>query len=250
MPRGFTGVRRASANIQARRDAGGAFGPAALYFTLPKDGDVATVRFLEENADISWCWVHEVPVEGRQYGRQVPCIDQEDEGEACPGCERELKRSFKGWINVIWVDAPLYKRDKENKLVKVDGEKLVIGQEDQVAVWSSGIKLFEELDDTNDRYKGLRSRRFTVKRKGVKLETKYSIGPEDVDSGAQPFTDTEKALDKKKYDLAEFMKVPSYDDWMKILNGGVGNFSQNTGGSSSSRTEQAKSTNPFMRKKS
>lgn len=249
MPRGFKGVRQASAQIEARRNAGG-FGPQALYFTLDP-GDSAEVRFLEEGDDIAWCWVHEVPVEGRQWGRDVPCLDQDDEDEPCPGCEKELKRKFKGFINVIWKDAPVYKRDKEGKLVKVDGEKIVDTHKDQVALWTSGVRLFEELDETNDTYRGLRSRRFIVKRKGKGLDTKYIIKPADIDSGAQEFSKDEKSLESDKYDLAEFMKVPSYDDFVTIMNGGnAGNFSSNNGKSKDEAVSDAKKKNPFMRNRS
>lgn len=250
MPRGFSGVRQASAQIKAKRDAAGGFAPPALYFQLG-DGDTAVVRFLEQDDDIAWCWVHEVPVEGRSWGREVPCLDQDDEDEACPGCEREMKRKVKGFINLIWFDAPLYKRDNEGKLVKVDGEKIEIGKADQVALWTSGVRLFEDLDELNDTYKGLRSRRFKVKRKGIKLNTKYTIQPEDPDSGRQKFSGDEDELEEKKYDLNEFMKIPSYDEFMNIANGGTGS---SNGGSSSRSNEDsvssAKKKNPFMRSKS
>jgi hypothetical protein len=249
MPRGFSGVRKAAAQIEARRTAGGNF-PQALYFSLG-DGEEAVVRFLEQDDDIAWCWVHEVPVEGRNWGRDVPCLDQEDEDEACPGCERELKRKVKGFINLIWFDAPVYKKDKEGKLVKVDGEKLVSHKDDQVALWTSGVRLFEELDDTNETYKGLSSRRFKIKRKGTGLNTKYTIKPEDIDSGKQKFSDEENELAEKKYDLAEFMKIPSYEEFMDILNGG----GKSSGGSGESKSKdsaasEAKKKNPFMRAKS
>lgn len=250
MPRGFKGVRQASAAIQAKRDTSN-FGPSALYFSLQPDEE-AIVRFLEEDDDISWCWVHDVPVDGRNWPQQVPCLDQDDEDEPCPGCEQEMPRKFKGFINLIWFDGPVYKRDKDNRLVKgSNGKKIVSHTEDQVAVWSSGVRLFEELDETNDTYKGLRGRRFKVKRKGKGLDTKYVIKPEDIDSGKQDFSDEEAELDAKKYDLAEFMKIPSYEDFMKILNGGVGSFSKNSGSDDrTSNTDTAKKVNPFMRNRS
>jgi hypothetical protein len=250
MPRGFKGVRQASAKIEAKRNAGG-FGPQALYFTLDP-GDSAELRFCEEGDDISWCWVHEVPVEGRNWGRDVPCLDQDDEDEACPGCEKELKRKFKGFINVIWKDAPVYQRDKEGKLVKVDGEKNVIDHKDQVALWTSGVRLFEELDEVDDTYRGLRSRRFIVKRKGKGLDTKYVIKPADIDSGAEPFTKVEKELEADKYDLAEFMKQPTYDDFVTIINGGnAGSYSSDNGSKSKDdAVKDAKKKNPFMRNRS
>jgi len=242
MPRGFSGVRKQVAANQAKRDAAGSFAPPALYFSL-ENGEEAIVRFLEQDEEIAWCYVHQIPVEGRSWGRDVPCLDQDDEDVACPGCEREMAKKFKGFINLVWHDAPLYKKDKEGKLIKADGKKIEIGRQDQVALWTSGVRLFEDLDEINDKYKGLRSRRFTVKRKGVKLDTKYHITPEDVDSGPQSFSIVEKKLAEKPYDLAEFMKPPTYDEFMAILTGTPVKKSDN---GDSSPVASAKSKNPFM----
>lgn len=114
MPRGFQGVRQASAEVESKRGSGG---PGALYFRL-KAGEDAIVRFLEQDEDIHWCMMHEVPVENRSFGRNVPCLDQEKDGTPCPGCERDMDRRFKGFINLIWFNAPVFKRDSENKMVK------------------------------------------------------------------------------------------------------------------------------------
>lgn len=239
MPRGFTGVRKASAEVEARRGSGG---PSALWFRL-QDGEEAIVRFLEQDDDTFWCHMHEVPVDNRSFGRDVACCDQEKDGTPCPGCEQDLPRKFKGFINLIWDDAPVFKRDDEGKLVKdKDNNPVVISHKPQVAVWGSGIRVFEELDETNANYRGLRSRRFRIKRKGSGLSTKYTIAPEDVDSGPQPMTDAEKKLDGSKYDLNEFTKSPSYNEFLKEL--GEAPRNQNGGGGG----QEEKPRNPFMRK--
>lgn len=240
MPRGFEGVRRTSAEIQARREAAG---PSALWLRI-NDGEEAIVRFLEQDDDIYWCNVHDVPVADRKYGKDVPCCNQKNDGTLCPGCERDLPRKFKGFINVIWFDAPVFKKDSENKLVKDDNNKpIIVGHKPQVAVWGSGIRVFDDLDEANANYRGLRSRRFRVRRKGVKLNTTYKISPEDVDSGPQPFTNEEKELEKKKYNLNDFIKPPSYDEFMKQL----GESSGSNGSKDESESQQPR--NPFMRKR-
>jgi len=237
MPRGFGGVRQASAESQQRRNSGG---PNALWFRISA-GQETVARFLEQDEDIFWAMMHEVPVEGRSWGKDVPCLDQDGEGSPCPGCERNLPRKFKGFINLIWHDAPVFKRDEQNKMVKDSNNKpIVTGTQPQVAIWSSGIRLFENLDEINANYKGLTSRRFKVKRKGEGLSTAYSINPEDIDSGKQDFSDKEKSLAAEKYDLAEFTKPGSYDEFLKEL--GEGGGSSGSGGSQ----EQPRS-NPFMR---
>lgn len=240
MPRGFAGVKQASAEVQARRGSGG---PGALYFRL-KDGQETIVRFLEQDDDVAWAMCHEVPMEGRQWGVDVPCLDQEKDGTPCPGCERELPRRFKGYINLVWHDAPVFKRDGDGKMVKDRlGDPVILEYKPQVAVWSSGIRLFEDLDEINANYKGLMSRRFKVKRKGSGLDTKYVIVPEDIDSGPQDMTDEEKKLMSDKFDMNQFVKPPSYDEFLKKL--GV---QGNTGASGSANGGGAQPpVNPFMR---
>jgi len=240
MPRGFQGVKQTSEEIQARRNAGGDGGTSALWFRLA-DGESAIVRFLEQGEDIFWCYMHEVPVEGRNFGRDVVCCNQENDGTPCPGCEQDLQRKFKGFVNLIWNEAPIFKRDKEGKLEKEDGKVVITGHKPQVAVWGSGIRVFEELEEVNTDYRGLRSRRFKVKRKGVKLDTKYHISPADTDGGKEDFTAAEKELEAKKYDLNTFIKPPSYDEFLKEL--GQSPQQHNGGGSG----EQQGRGNPFMR---
>lgn len=238
MPRGFSGVRNTSADIESRRGSGG---PGALWFRL-KSGDEAICRFLEQDDDIFWCHMHEVPVEGRSFGRDVACCDQDKDGTPCPGCERDLPRKFKGFINVIWNNAPIFKRDGDGKMVKDSlGDPVITGHKPQVAVWGSGIRLFEQLDEVNTDYRGLTSRRFKVKRKGEKLDTKYHIAPENVDGGAQEMSSEEQTLAGTKYDLNLFVKPPTYDEFLKELGEG------GSGGNGNRGEQQQRPMNPFMR---
>ena len=234
-------MREQAKVIESKRGGGG---PGVLYFRL-KPGDEALVRFLEQDDDIAWAMMHEIPVEGRQWGRNVPCLDQAQEGIDCPGCERDMDRRFKGFINLIWYNAPIFKRDKDGKIEKDKfNEPIVTGEQPQVAVWNSGIRLFEELDEINANYKGLRSRLFRVKRKGSGLDTKYVIVPDDIDAGPQPFDTQEQKLEEDKFDLAQFTVPSSYDDFMADLNGqpkGNGQQKQQNGGG------EQKPSNPFLR---
>lgn len=240
MPRGFSGVRQASADIEAKRSQGG--GQSALWFRLGA-GEETVVRFLEQDDDIHWAMMHEVPVEGRKWGRDVPCVDQDKDGTPCPGCERDLPRRFKGYINVIWDDAPVFKRDESGKVVRDStGDPVITGKKPQVAIWSSGIRLFEDLDEINANYKGLTSRRFKVKRTGEGFDTKYRINPEDIDSGVQELSPAEKELAGNKYDLNEYVKPGSYEEFEKELTGG-------NGGGGGGGFQQAPPKNPFMRDK-
>lgn len=239
MPKGLGGVREVSKEIEARRGSGG---PSALFFRLAP-GEEAIVRFLEQDDDVAWAMVHEVPVEGRSWGRPVVCVNQERDGTPCPGCERELPLKFRGYINMIWFNAPVLKRDENGRAVKDStGDYVIQGKQDQVAVWSSGIKLFENLDEINANFRGLKSRRFKVKRKGEGLSTTYSIAPEDVDSGAQEFSASENELASNKTDLSAFVKPPTYEEFLKEL----GQGGDGSGGNGSEPAEQRR-RNPFMR---
>lgn len=239
MPRGLSGVRDAVAELESRKGGSGQRGPSALYFRL-QDGDEANVRFLEQDDDIAWCWMHEIPVEGRAWGRPSPCLDQEKDGTPCPGCERDMPRKFTGYINVIWQDAPVFKRDETGRVVRDStNDPVVIDHKDQVAIWSSGIRVFEELDEINANYKGLMSRRFKVKRKGSRLDTKYIITPQDIDAGPQEMSAEEKELAANKFDLTEFITPKSYEDFLAELGGGNA-----TGGG---QPAQQQAVNPFMR---
>ena len=242
MPRGFGGVRSASADLEARRGSGSGM----LWFRI-RSGEETAVRFLEENDDIAWAHMHEIPVEGRSFGRNIPCLDQERDGTPCPGCEREYPRRFQGFINVIWEDAPVFKRDSDNKIVKDRvGDPVVLEHKPQIAVWSSGIRLFEELDEINVNYRGLSSRRFKVKRKGEKLDTKYHISPADVDAGAQEMDETEQKLAEGKYDLAPSITPGTYENFLKELGEGGNGVGHGQGGA----PQGSGRTNPFLRNRS
>jgi hypothetical protein len=243
MPKGFGGVRSASAELESRRGSGG----GVLWFRI-KSGDETVIRFLEQGDDIHWAQMHEIPVEGRNFGRNVPCLDQERDGTPCPGCERELPRRFQGFINVLWNDAPVFKRDSDNRMVKDRvGDPVILDHKPQIAVWSSGIRLFEELDECDVNYRGLMSRRFKVKRKGEKLDTKYHIAPEDVDSGPQEMGADEAKLAEDKYDLAPFVTPGTYENFLKELGEG-GNAVGHGQGDGNSPSQSGRRVNPFMRR--
>jgi hypothetical protein len=210
MARGFSKVAAARADSDKRKNSGGNF-TKRLYFKLPGDGDTAKVRFLEAGEDVAGGYFHPVQFPDKKYPILIPCLDQdpltaERVGRDCPGCEQELKRQFKGVINLIWRDAPLYATDDDGN---VDYDEIV-GYEDQVAVWQSGLETFEELQIQDETY-GLDSRDFHVRRKGLKLATKYSINP--VDGGPTELTKADKSLLEDKYDLDEILTPPEYEVW-------------------------------------
>jgi len=201
---------------------GGGGGRGNLWFKLKNDGDTAVVRFLEQDKDVKWCWMHEVPKEGAQWGDEIPCRDQKRTGqERCPGCEQGLDRSFTGYINLIWRDAPMLQRDGDGRPVRDGSNQYVIaGTEDQLAVWEAGITIFEILDSKNTAFKGLTSRDFRITRRGRARDpkTRYDIEPmldNDGNSMPVPMTDADKKLAADKPDLKLWVTPPSYESWSK-----------------------------------
>lgn len=206
MARGFGALASAKQDIDKRRESGGG---GVRYFRLG-DGETAVVRFLEEKDDVNCGWVHLIRVPGRSFPIQEPCIDQDEEGRRnlgrdCPGCEQELDLKFRGKINMIHRDAPIYEKK---------GERWeVIGNEDAVVVWDVSFEVLQDLQEKDFDYKGLKSRDFKIKRVGEKFDTKYFISPADPDGGPQPMSDGDKDLEADKFDLNELVAPKSYDAW-------------------------------------
>jgi hypothetical protein len=221
MPKGIQdAVKRAREEIEAKMAAGG---PRFMYFRLKPD-ESAVIRFLEEGDDIAWAYCHELPPRGnREYPEQVVCLDSEDDGTACPMCEHGMKRSFKGWVNIIWRDAPVFKRDADNKIERNrKNEPMVVGHDDQVAVWTSGINVFEEIAGKTASYKGLLNRDWVITRIGEGLKTKYRIEPLLDDNGdpiKKPMSDKDKELAEGKADTGKVSEPLSYDDVTKKMRG-------------------------------
>jgi len=220
MPKGkvFTAVQEIEAKKRGMAESGNQ--TRKLFFRLG-DGNSAVVRFLEESDDLSWAWVHQLPATGQnKFGIKIPCRDQgetgEPIGEPCPGCERGDKRTFQGAVNIIWRDAPVLERDESNRLVRDAANNPVIsGNKDQIAVWISGVTVFEDLEDLDKTYNGLASRDFLVKRRGSGLNTRYTISPADPDGGPQKMNKADTTLSLEKYDLTEYVLPPTYATWGK-----------------------------------
>lgn len=254
MAKGFSFVNRAAAETAAR--GGSSLWGGKLIFQLPDDGDTAIVRFVpdEDGEFVFGAWHHEVPVEGRAWGDQVPCIAQDEDGnktdDYCPGCEHDFKLKFKGYIKLIWRDGPVYKKDEKGKIIKDNaGNKKIVGEEDQVAIWSSGPRLFENLGETDEAYDGLGSRDFRVKRKGQKTDTMYVITPAVVDGGKKKMSAKDiKLVEDAEIDLNEFIRPPSSDEFERRITGDYSGGSNGSKGDDEPTTSAA-ANNPFKRKR-
>jgi hypothetical protein len=220
MPRGFAAIKAAA----EKQNSNSFEYPSALLLKLPKDGDSAIVRFLEQGDDVYSYWYHDYSHVDKPNGwkTKVPCLDQDDEGVPCPGCREGWPRKFQGLINLIWRDAPIFKRDDEGKVEKKkNGEFVVEGYEDQVAIWRQGINLFSKTLPRKDvTYKGLGTRDFEITREGETMnDTTYAIEPVVIDgeTKAVPLSKADKDLAKDKYDLEEFANFVDADTFEKII---------------------------------
>lgn len=218
MPKGFAQIEAAAQKIKEK--GGGDFDPI-LFLKLPNDGDTAVVRFLEQGDEVYGYWYHDFTNIDPQTGwrTKIPCLDQDDEGVPCPGCREDLPRKFEGLINIIWRNAPKFKRDSDGKVVRDNNDKVIIdGTEDQVAVWRGGIRLFSKVLKRKDHaFKGLSTRDFEVVREGTGLDTTYSVEPSDPDVGASDISEEDAALAADKYDLEKVARFVDADEFDNII---------------------------------
>ena len=220
--KGFSAVRKASQELTDRKNSGGGNFAKELWPALRNSGDSVVVRFLEQGEDVHVGWMHEYQDGNRR--KYVLCLDEEDQGVPCPGCESQVKRTIRGFVNVIQRDAPQFETDENGRAKKnTAGQYIVTGTADEVVVWSQGITVFEDLADKDVKYRGLGSRDFEVTRRGSGLNTKYSIEPvldEEGNAKAVPLSAKDKKLAENKYDIESiYMKKLSYEDFQRAASG-------------------------------
>lgn len=216
---GLTGLE-AAAEARARQAA---YGENRVAFAKFDPGTPTLVRFLEQGEDVAWAYVHEAPKPNpTAVAKVTPCLNQEDHTpQPCPGCEMGSPRKIKGWINLIYRNAPVYQKDANGKEITdpLSKQKIMVGQADQVQVWNSGPNLFTTLGQKDRTFKGLTSRDFVVIRTGSGLDTKYAIEPADADGGPKKMSDNDLKLMGEKTDLTRFTKPEDYDYTRQFLMG-------------------------------
>jgi len=217
MPRGLSVVEKFG-----KRSAGGA-GPLRLRL---KEGETATVRFLEQGDELFYYYYHDFSHLDKQNGFKFsfPCLDQDDEGKPSPGAEQEFPRKFRTSVNVIWRDAPKYERDSDNKIVTgSDGKWKQIDTEDQVAVWEGGQNVFKMLAEKDRKYKGIGSLELEIGRSGTGFDTRYTIEPADFDAGKTPLSKEDKKLSEGKYNLDKIARLDmTYEEVTDLIDKQLG----------------------------
>lgn len=139
MPKGLRKIEQLAAEAKQRSDNYGS-GEGLLRALVLKKGDTAKGRFLEEGDDIWYLYTHELPKKpGQNFGDRVLCLDQDDEGKPCPGCETDgVSRTPRVVINFLRYDEPKLRRDEKGKPVKdQQGNYVFDGVAPQVVVWNA-----------------------------------------------------------------------------------------------------------------
>jgi hypothetical protein len=242
MPKGFSNLREEIQRIEERKQKAleGSGNQErdwtpSLWFKLPESGSGkaekeitaamrAVIRPLEEGDDVAYALVHPVTVPDKKYPVDIVCRDQDNSGEACPGCEAGLKRKLKGWINVIWRNAPDFEQDDNGRfLTKVEYESLP--KSDKVAILSSGPQLFGRLDELDEDLEGITNYDLRITRKGTGLATTYEIKK----AKKADLSAADKKLVAEKPDLSNFIRIPDYDEWVERAKGNTVSASSDDG---------------------
>lgn len=228
------------------------------YFYLLDNNETAIVRFLEEYDELVSAYVHHVMVPRFKMPYKLVCRDQDPVtgasiGEDCPGCEDNdpqiSKKRIQGAVNLIWRNGPVYELDGNGKPIKDNRDrKVVASRRDQIAVWTSGVTVFDNLITLGLKYSGkggLTGRDWEVTRRGVDRETTYDFAPAEIDGGPVPLSKEDKELAATKYDLTEFETPAPYEDfWGKLA--GFRQPSQQTTRRSFDRQRVATDVSPFL----
>lgn len=169
------------------------------------DGGTVVLRVLVDT--MREAYVHRVQFTGSQGGtfdKDVPCLDQEDDGTPCPGCaELEGERANPRYKFYVWAIARDY----------VDPDLTNAKPKDTLVLWTGGIKLFRQLNKKH-KQKGLQNRDIEVSREGVKLKTEYEV--EWATERNEPLSAEDKALAAKAKPLDDRVEPPEFDEFFEL----------------------------------
>lgn len=223
MPSGDEAYERKQREMAARKQSFDD-GPNVRFFGL-QGGTFAHVRFLEQGTDLTFADTHRVPIQGKQrrFFRNFVCRNLYGDGTPCPLCQSTVpaiaRAAPRGYLNLIWREGPVYQvNEKGFPLKDVAGNKILVGREDQIALWECSWTVFEQLKEKDRRYQGLMSRDWEIKREGTDADnTKYFIEPVVPDGGPQPMQIADLALAQTKYDLAALLVPKAFDVLQQVI---------------------------------
>jgi hypothetical protein len=198
-------------------------------FTNPKNlvlsdklPSVAQMRFVGEDIDsvFAWAWSHEMPISGTRkdgstYSFKVwkTCADPSQENhDDCPACKAGIPVKQRFWANIIWRDAPLFELNQYGDPSK---PYTIVGNEDRIVVWNTGVSLFGILDELQTEFGSVVNRDVRIKIEFSGEYTRYSLAPRQPDSA--PLSDADKKLIEGAYDLKAISRPSSYNDLADML---------------------------------
>jgi hypothetical protein len=173
VPRGLSKIKQLAEDANARSqayEAGEGGGVRALKLS---PGETAIGRFLEEGENVWYLYMHELPKKpGQAYGDRIQCLDQDDVGADCPGCQIEgAKRTARMVINFIRYDEPKLRRGADGKAVKDAANNYIFdGVEPALIIWeapqSAGGRLayLEAMNNGGDASHGITNHVVTIAR--------------------------------------------------------------------------------------
>lgn len=186
-----------------------------------KSGESVTGRFLEQGPEIHNYAVHEYTVPNpnnpaQPYRRNFTCLNDREDGTPCPGCAAGMKRKIKGVFNLIQRNRPVLRKGQDGKAIKVNGQYITDGYQDDVVVWLVPSTTAEEVRKKDAAYNGLMTGDVTISKTGAQFQP-YSIEPADIANFATPLSESDQALQAKKHDLDKFMAPPSFQEAAQIV---------------------------------
>ena len=168
------------------------------WFTLPNDGDTATVRFLHKGEvgteddgspkyDLDVYEVHKLDVDGSGRDRTILC-----KGEDCEICKSGNKPKLRMFLQMVNLD----EKDKEK----------------QLQLWERGINDIKQVLGLCEEYGDLSARDIKIKRSGEKnsLKTTYQFFPKDK---------SERDLPEKQELIGSLILNLNKEDQIKAIEG-------------------------------
>jgi hypothetical protein len=200
-------------------------------------GDGAVIgRIVDTGKAFKDGYVH--PVEGKAksgktYTRDIMCLDQDDEGVHCPGCQDDLDRRYKFWTRFIVRDAE-----------KVNAKGKSIGYEDRVMLLSSTSKrLLTAINKKNKKY-DLAMHDIEIERSGKDFDTQYEVEVLDTDDPTELSKADKNLVENSEIEIKKYTKIPEFDEFYESDNNDdddedVGEKSKRRGSSFGSRKKKA-----------
>jgi hypothetical protein len=203
-----------------------------------KDGQSADVRFVQPKPHTFY--TH--PIRTAKSFRNVPCLNQKDDGTQCPGCDADLKRQLRIAFNVIHRGRPVLRKGSDGRAERDGkGDFIIDGHADDIAVFECSSTSGDLLRQKEVKYEGgVMSRDVTIARTGPQFSP-FVFEAADTERGHVPMSAADQELAKKAYDLEEIYKPPSFVDLARQVGLVVPDDGDTSGGGQGGGAERGQS---------